>query len=138
MNDQIFELADKLKTLRDEKTDMERILKEINEEIDRTDCALAGMMAETETQNFTRAGTMFVLTTKTRASAVAGDKDALYDALRRNGLGDIITETINANTLSSTVKGLIDENGETLPDWLGGLVNVFEKTTVSIRKAAKS
>ncbi|WP_442477687.1 gp33 family protein [Ruminococcus callidus] len=48
-------------------------------------------MAETETQNFTRAGTMFALTTKTRASAVAGRKEELYAAserkrLRRSGL----------------------------------------------------
>jgi hypothetical protein len=35
------------------------------------------MMAQTETQNFTRAGTMFCLTTKTRASAAVGFKDDL-------------------------------------------------------------
>ena len=92
-------------------------------------------MAESETQNFTRAGTMFCLTTKTRANAAPGRKDELFDALRAEGYGDMITETVNANSLSSFVKEQIAENGDELPGWLHGLVNVFEKTTVGVRKA---
>ena len=131
----LFDLADKLKALRDRKAELESELKDVGAEIENTDYRLALMMAEDEVQNFTRSGTMFCLTTKTRASAAAGYREELYAALRQNGLGDIITETINANTLSSTVKGLIEENNEALPGWLDGLVNVFDKTTVSVRKA---
>jgi hypothetical protein len=29
------------------------------------------------------------------------------------------------------------ETADELPDWLKGLVNVFEKTTVTVRKAAR-
>ena len=46
-------------------------------------------------------------------------------------------ETVNANSLSAFVKEQIEENGDVLPEWLDGLVNVFEKTSVSLRKAAK-
>lgn len=46
-------------------------------------------------------------------------------------------ETVNANSLSAFVKEQVAENGDMLPDWLDGLVNVFEKTTVGVRKAAK-
>ena len=46
----------------------------------------------------------------------------------------MITETVNANSLSSFVKEQIAENGDELPGWLRGLVNVFEKTTVGVRK----
>ncbi len=98
---------------------------------------LAEMMANSETQNFTRAGTMFALTTKTRASAVAGVKESLYAVLREQGFGDLIYETVNANSLSSFVNDQISENGEELPDWLEGLVNVYDQTTVSVRKAAR-
>ena len=80
---------------------------------------------------------MFCLTTKTRASAVAGSKEELYSALRDQGYGDLVYETVNANSLSSFVKERIEENEDTLPDWLTGLVNVFEKTTVGVRKASK-
>jgi predicted nuclease with TOPRIM domain len=137
-NEKMFELADELKTLRDQKADLEAQLKDTNAKIDDTDYRLSEVMAEDEVQNFTRSGIMFCLTTKTRASAAGGLKDELFVALRENGLGDIITETVNANTLSSTVKGLIEENDDTLPAWLDGLVNVFDKTTVSVRKAAKN
>ena len=133
----LFEWADKLKTLRDRKDELEAELKQVNMDIDNADWHLSNLMAETETQNFTRAGTMFCLTTKTRASARAGQKDELFAALRGEGYGDMITETVNANSLSSFVKEQIAENGDSLPDWLDGLVSVFEKTTVGVRKAAR-
>ena len=133
----LFEWADKLKALRDRKDELEAELKQVNMDIDNADWHLSNLMAETETQNFTRAGTMFCLTTKTRASARVGQKDELFAALRGEGYGDLITETVNANSLSSFVKEQIAENGDALPDWLDGLVSVFEKTTVGVRKAAR-
>ena len=136
-NEKMFELAEKLKSLRDEKSEAEAQLKEINAQIDETDYRLSELMAETETQNFTRSGTMFCLTTKTRASAVAGSKEELYTALREQGYGDLVYETVNANSLSSFVIEQIGENEDVLPEWLDGLVNVFEKTTVGVRKASK-
>ena len=133
----IYALAGQLKQLREEKKDAEQRVKDINAEIDKTEYALVQMMAETETQNFTRAGTMFSLTTKTRASAVAGRKDELFSALKENGFGDLIYETVNANSLSAFVKEQISENQDTVPDWLSGLVNVYEQTSVSVRKSTK-
>ena len=69
-----------------------------------------------------------------RASALSGQKDALYGALRAKGFGDLVYETVNANSLSAFVKEQMEEQ-DALPDWLDGLVHVFEKTTVSVRKA---
>ena len=129
--------ARELKELKVMKDELEAELKQVNMDIDNADWHLSNLMAETETQNFTRAGTMFCLTTKTRASARAGQKDELFAALRGEGYGDMITETVNANSLSSFVKEQIAENGDALPDWLDGLVSVFEKTTVGVRKAAR-
>lgn len=137
MSEQLFELADRLRALRDEKAEAEQRLKEINAELDEADYRLSELMAETETQNFTRAGMMFCLTTKTRASATAGRKEELFAALRSEGFGDLVYETVNANSLSAFVKEQIAENGDVLPTWLEGLVNVFEKTSVSLRKASK-
>lgn len=134
-NNRLFELADDLKALRDRKAALEAELKQVNMDIDNVDWHLSTLMAETETQNFTRAGTMFCLTTKTRASATEGMKDALYGALRSEGFGDLIYETVNANSLSAFVKEQIAENEDALPTWLDGLVNVFQKTTVGVRKA---
>lgn len=133
----LFEWADRLKALRDRKDELEAELKQVNMDIDNADWHLSNLMAESETQNFTRAGTMFCLTTKLRANAAAGHKDELFDALRAEGYGELITETVNANSLSSFVKEQIAENDDMLPGWLNGLVSVFEKTTVGVRKAAR-
>lgn len=134
----LFDLADRLKELRDEKKALEQQLKELSARLDETDEALAGAMLETETQNFTRSGVMFCLTNTTRASATAERKAELFDALRSEGFGDLIYETVNANSLSAFVKEQMAENADALPDWLYGLVNVYEKTTVGVRKATRN
>ena len=136
-SEKMFELADQLRELRETKQFAEQELKDINAEIERVDYALSEIMAQTETQNFTRAGTMFCLTTTTRASAVAGCKDDLFQALKAEGFGELVQETVNSNSLSAFVKEQIAENGDVLPDWLNGLVNIYEKTTVGVRKSAK-
>ena len=136
-SEKMFELTDQLRELRETKKFAEQELKEINAEIERVDYALSEIMAQTETQNFTRAGTLFCLTTTTRASAVAGCKDDLFCALKAEGFGELVQETVNSNSLSAFVKEQIAESGDVLPDWLKGLVSIYEKTTVGVRKAAR-
>jgi len=136
-SEKMFELADRLKALRDEKKDAEQRVKELNAALDETDAALAQLMTDTETQNFTRSGTMFCLTNTTRASATADRKDELFEALRAEGYGGLVYETVNANSLSAFVREQKSENDDVLPDWLEGLVSVFEKTTVGVRKAPR-
>lgn len=135
--ERMFELADKLKKLRDTKKDTELRVKLLNAEIDQVEYELSELMTNTETQNFTRSGTMFCLTTTTRASATAGKKDELYEVLKQSRFGDLVYETVNANSLSAFVREQIAENDDVLPEWLDGLVNIFEKTKVGVRKAAK-
>lgn len=43
------------------------------------------------------------------------DTKPAYDWLRANGLGDLIKETVNFQTLSATAKNLIEEEGRELP-----------------------
>ena len=133
----LFALADELREQKETKKRLEDELKAVGLEIDRVDASLAQRMADTETQNFTRNGTMFCLTSTTRASATAGRKEELFEALREAGYGDLVYETVNANSLSAFVKEQTTENGDTLPHWLEELVTVFEKTTVGVRKAAR-
>ena len=133
----MYELAERLKQLREKKKAAEQQLKDVHAEIAKTEYQLSMQMAETETQTFTRAGTMFTLTTKIRASAVAGRKEELYVALKENGYNDLVYETVNANSLSAFVKEQISENQDTIPDWLNGLVHVYEQTAVSVRKSTK-
>ncbi len=134
MSDRLFTLADRLKELRNAKQEAEQRVKELNAAIDDVDYELSELMAQTETQSFSRAGTMFYLTTKTRASAKADRKTELYDQLKAQGFGDMVYETVNANSLSAFVKEQTAENGDAMPSWLDGLVTLFEKTTVGVRR----
>ena len=136
-SERMFELADRLKELRNTKKELEQQLKSINAEIDEVDFNLANAMLESETQNFTRSDVMFCLTNTTRASVATERKEELFEALRAEGYGGLIYETVNANSLTAFVKEQMAENNDQLPEWLNGLVNVFEKTTVGVRKAAK-
>ena len=134
MND-MFELADKLKELSDKKQHLAEDTKKNNAEIEDTEYKLSLEMASSETQSFNRSGTLFYLCTKLYASAVKENKAELYEALKNEGYGSLITETVNANSLSAFVKEQMVDNDDVLPDWLEGKVNVFDKVTIGIRKS---
>lgn len=132
--DDIFSLADRLKDLKQHKKELESEIKALNAEIEETESKLVELMVAEEMQNFTRNGQIFYLNSKVYASAVADRKLELYDWLKENGYGDLVYETVNANSLAAFVREQLEEADE-LPEGLAGMVNVFEKTTVGIRKA---
>lgn len=134
-NQEIFILADRLKEAKDRKKEMEAKVKELTTEIEQLDRYLSDAMAEEEVEKFSRNGNTFYLSTRLYASPLAGQKEELFRALRENGFGELITETVNAQTLSSFVKEQTKENGEVVPEWIAKVTNVFEKVSVGIRKA---
>ena len=67
--------------------------------------------------------------------AVKENKEELYETLKNEGYGSLITETVNANSLSAFVKEQMADNDDQIPDWLEGKVNVFDKVTIVIRKS---
>lgn len=66
-----------------------------------------------------------------RASIRKGMKDPAYTWLRGNQLGDIITTTVNASTLSSAAKKLMEDDNKELPE---ELFNVAMVPTTSVTK----
>lgn len=133
-DNRILELADRLKAAKEHKDELDALLKEVSAEIESLDLELSDAMAEAELDSFTHSGNTFYLKSRLFASAVAGRKDELFAALRENGFGEIITETVNANTLASFIKEQKAENNDEVPAWLEGCINTFEKVSVGIRK----
>ena len=133
-NTQIFEMADELKAYKEKKKELEAEVKAITAEIERLDLELSDAMAEAEVERFSRNGSTFYLSSRLYASPVAGKKEELFAALKENGYGSIVTETVNANTLSSFVKEQMAENDEEVPAWLAEKISTFEKVSVGIRK----
>jgi len=136
-NSVMFELAERLKTLKEEKKQKELELRNISDMLTEIEAALAEFMTLNEIPNFTHGDTSFSLRTSLKASAVSGKKEELYSSLKNAGYGDLVVETVNPSSLSAFVKEQISENENELPEWLDGLINIFEKNTVSTRKYNK-
>ena len=132
-NRQIFDLADRLKEAKARKKALEADLKALNAQIEDLDQALSDSMMDAELDKFTLNGSTFYITTRLFASPKNGEKEELFEVLRANGYGSLVTETVNANTLASFVKEQIASNDDVLPEWLEEKVTVFEKTSVGIR-----
>jgi len=129
----LFSISDKLVELRDRKKTIEDALKELNEVINQTEEQLVAAMVEEEMQNFTRNSHQFILTTRTYANAKSGMMPAVCDWMKGNGMEGIVKESIHPQTLQAWVKEQIEELGA-LPEELVELVNVYEKSGISIRK----
>lgn len=134
MNNKIFDLADQLKVAKDKKKELDTQVKELGAEIERLDLALSDAMTEAECEIFSRNGTTFYLNTRLFASPMAGRKEDMFQALKSNGYAELVTETVNANTLASFVKEQKELNNDEIPDWISSVVSVFEKVSVGVRK----
>ncbi len=128
-------LSDTVIDLEKIKDDLEAKLKIINEQIDKTKEKLTQEMINQETPNINRRGKILYLNTRTFASPVEGQRETLYAALKEIGEGDMVKETVNANTLSSWAKSLLEEDN--MPDNIKELLNIYEKTTVNLRNSSR-
>lgn len=135
MNESLFELADRLKAAKDRKKELDAETKANNAVIEDLDRQLSEQMAEQEVDRFSRNGSLFYLSSRLFASPRAGEKEPMIAALKANGYGDLVVETVNANTLASFAKERMaeSETGE-LPGWLDAVVSTYEKVSVGVRK----
>lgn len=67
------------------------------------------------------------------ASIKPGQKTAAYDWLRSNGLGDLITDTVNSSTLSAALRKKIEDDNEEPPADLFGMA-IINNTSVTTLK----
>ena len=134
-NVQILQMADQYRAMQEQKKELDAKVKSLGEEIRKLDLALSDAMAEAELDRFSRNGTTFYLKSRLFAAPVAGKKEDMMRALKANGYGSIVTETVNANTLASFIKEQRELTGKEVPEWLGDTVNTFERICVGMRKA---
>ena len=131
----IFEMADRLKSLKKQKKDLEDSVKAIGSEIEELDRQLSDAMTEAELDRFSRNGSTFYLHSRLYASPSTGRKDAMMQALKQNGYGSLVVESVNSNTLSSFVREQMEANEGNIPSWLSDTVSTYEKISVGIRKS---
>ena len=131
----IFEMADRLKSLKKQKKDLEDSVKAIGSEIEELDRQLSDAMTEAELDRFSRNGSTFYLHSRLYASPSTGRKDAMMQALKQNGYGSLVVESVNSKTLSSFVREQKEANQGSIPSWLSDTVSTYEKISVGIRKS---
>jgi DNA-directed RNA polymerase subunit L len=76
-------------------------------------------------------GYRYTISQTLRASIKADQKVRAYEWLRENDLGELITETVNASTLSAQARKMAEDGTELEPD----LFNVSIVPTTSITQA---
>lgn len=127
-----------LQQLLERKDQLEAATKETNAKIEAAKAEIAQQMIDDDMPEVTYREFSFKLTQKTKYSK-RSDADLaeagvdFFDVLREEGLGDIIKETVNAQTLQATVNAYIEENGE-LSEALGNVINVYEYTDIVRRR----
>ena len=131
----MLETADTLKALRDAKADLQEKLKVVQESIDAVEEELIRIMTDEECTGFDRNGTRFSLVIKEYPGAVPEEKEELYRRMRTHGFDHLFT--INTQTLSATVKELKANNDDVLPDWLEGVIQIFEQPSIRVSKSKK-
>ena len=127
--------ADTLKALRDEKSALQAKLKEVQEGIDAVEAELIQYMTDEECTGFDRNGVRFSLVIREYPGAVPEEKEELYRRMRTHGFEHLFT--INTQTLSATVKELKANNDDVLPEWLEGVIQIFEQPSIRVSKSKK-
>ena len=127
--------ADTLKALRDEKSALQAKLKEVQEGIDAVEAELIQYMTDEECTGFDRNGVRFSLVIREYPGAVPEEKEELYRRMRTHGFDHLFT--INTQTLSATVKELKANNDDVLPEWLEGVIQIFEQPSIRVSKSKK-
>ena len=135
---ELYELIDQYKGLLDRKEELANATKENNAAIEDMKQKIAQEMIDNESPVVSRNGFRYSLQEKTQYSKKAEEKlleEGLdfFEVLRDEGLGDLIVETVNARTLSSSMKAYVEENGELSED-LARCINVYETYDIVKRK----
>ena len=125
--------ADTLKALRDEKLELQEKLKGVQEGIDAVKAELIQYRTDEECTGFDRNGSHFSLVIREYPGAVPEEKEELYRRMREHGFEHLFT--INVQTLSGTIKELKANNDDVLPDWLEGVIQIYEEPNIRVTKS---
>ena len=145
----LLEMVNEYQELLEEKEGLAEATKKNNKAIEEKKQEIAQQMIDDDCPKISSGGYTFSLSDKTIYSKKS--EESLQEAgldflevLREQGLGDIIVETVNSRTLQSTIKNLVEEQGE-LPAELAEVINSYDtfyivrrkETNMALKKAKK-
>lgn len=126
------------KAVLDRKDELAELTKANNADKERLEQEICQMMVDEEKPNTVVDGFTYSLSQKIMYSKKSEETLAeagldFFDVLREQGLGDLIVERVDPRTLQSSVSALAEEGD--LPEELAECLNVYEKLSLSKRKA---
>ena len=137
----LLEMVRNYQALLEEKDRLAECTKANNAAIEVAKNEIAQQMIDDDCPRISSGGYSFSLTQKTSYSkkseadlAEAGVD--FFEVLREEGLGDIIKETVAAQTLQSTIKAFVEEHGE-LSEALSQIICEYEFNDITRRKESK-
>lgn len=138
---ELLEMLNNYQALLEKKEALARQTKDNNAAIEAAKEQIAQQMIDDDCPKISTSGYSFSLQEKTiyskRSEAdMAAEGVDFFDTLREEGLGDIIRETVAAQTLGSTMKAYVEEHGE-LSEALGKVINTYETFDIYRRKETK-
>lgn len=133
-NAEVIALIDRYQALLDRKDAIKEAETENNSAIEDLRKKLTDAMVEAEMDGVIHNGVSWTLKSVTRYSKRGGMDEELFEMLRANGLGDIIKETVNAQTLQGAMSELASENEGELPEEWNDCINTFSYMDVGHRK----
>lgn len=141
MHMELLDMVRNYQALLEKKTALQDQTKENNAAIDALKEQIAQQMIDDDCPKISTGGYSFSLQEKTiyskRSEAdMARQGVDFFDTLREEGLGDIIKETVAAQTLGSTMKAYVEEHGG-LSEALGRVINTYETFDIYRRKETK-
>lgn len=109
-----------------------------NAAIEAAKAEIAQQMVDDDCPSISTGGYKFTLQAKTsytkRSDAELAESGLDFlDALREEGLGDIIVEKVDPRTLQSTIKDYVEEHGE-LSEGLDSVIRSYEYNDITRRK----
>lgn len=126
-------LSHDLRLAKDRKQCLEDELKECNAEITDIEGKLSDLMIDECIDKFSNEYGSFSLNIKSYYSPKADRKDTVYELLEDIEPG-LVRRNVNPQTFNAFMRQSVEDNGGMLPDWADGIVNVYDKTTINVRR----
>lgn len=130
----VGELALKVNELEDRKIELEEAVKAVKAQLKEAEEELFNRMVDEDIETARAAGYTFTRRDTPHYSCRGDNQEELYKALRKEGYGSLIRETVHAGTLNAFVREQVDGNGGAMPGYMDGLVDVYWSHDISRRK----
>lgn len=134
----LLEMVKRYQSLLETKDDLAEQTKANNAAIEAEKAKITQQMIDDECPRISTGGYCFSLTAKTsytkRSDAELAESGLDFlDALREEGLGDIIVEKVDPRTLQSTIKAYVEEHGD-LSEGLEAIIRSYDYNDITRRK----